>query len=169
MILWALFLSVLKSSLLSFSGGAAFPILEADVVGRYRWLSSASFATAIGLGSVSPGPTGYGSLAVGYAVAGWRGALVATLAVILPPMTILVLQPLRRPLGALRGAREAVQGIAAASIGLLGVLAWSLWRGGGATASSAVLALLAFAASTKRLSPPLLVALGALAGALLKL
>jgi chromate transporter len=168
MTLWLLFLAVLKSSALSFSGGAAFPILEADVVGRYRWLNPAGFAAAIGLGSVSPGPTGYGSLAVGYYVAGWPGAIVAALAVMLPPMTILVLLPLRRRLGGLRGAREAAQGVAAASVGLLLLLGLGLWHQSDRPVVTAIAAALTFIASLKRVSPPLLVALGALAGVVLR-
>jgi chromate transporter len=72
-------------SLLGFGGGnAIIPQMHADVVDRYHWITSADFARYYGLAKLSPGATTTMAALVGYAVAGFLGAVIATLAVFVP-------------------------------------------------------------------------------------
>jgi chromate transporter len=72
-------------SLLGFGGGnAIIPQMHADVVDKYHWITSSDFARFYGLGRLSPGATTTMSALVGFAVAGFLGAVVATLAVFVP-------------------------------------------------------------------------------------
>jgi chromate transporter len=72
-------------SLLGFGGGSALiPQMHADVVEKYHWISSAQFTQFFGLGKLAPGPTTTMAALVGYAVAGFAGAVIATCAVFLP-------------------------------------------------------------------------------------
>jgi chromate transporter len=72
-------------SLLGFGGGnAIIPQMHADVVERFHWITSADFARFFALGKLAPGPTTSMAALVGFAVAGFAGALIATAAIFLP-------------------------------------------------------------------------------------
>ena len=58
---------------LSFGGGfVIIPLMQADVVGHYHWMSGAQFLNAVALGQVTPGPVVQTVAVVGYAAAGHR-------------------------------------------------------------------------------------------------
>jgi chromate transporter len=68
----------LKVGALSYGGGFVIvPLMQADAVDRYRWLSGDQFGTAVALGQVTPGPVVHTVAAVGYAAGGVGGALLA--------------------------------------------------------------------------------------------
>ena len=72
-------------SLLGFGGGnAIIPQMHSDVVDSYHWITSAEFTRFFGLAKLSPGPTTTMAALVGFAVSGWVGAIVATIAVFVP-------------------------------------------------------------------------------------
>jgi chromate transporter len=72
-------------SLLGFGGGnAIIPQMHADVVERFHWITSAEFTRFYALGRLAPGPTTTMAALVGYVVAGFIGAVVATVAVFVP-------------------------------------------------------------------------------------
>lgn len=68
----------LKVGALSYGGGfVIIPLMEADAVHRYHWMTSAQFLDAVVLGQVTPGPVVQTVAVVGYAVAGVAGGLFA--------------------------------------------------------------------------------------------
>lgn len=72
-------------SLLSIGGGnTVLPQMHLDVVQTYHWLSSRQFADVFAISQAAPGPSILIVTLVGYAAAGWVGALVATVAMLLP-------------------------------------------------------------------------------------
>jgi chromate transporter len=74
----------LKTGLLMFGGGyVLIPLLQPEVLARH-WLTKAQFLDGIALGQATPGPITTSSAFIGYAVAGFPGAVVATVAVYLP-------------------------------------------------------------------------------------
>ena len=76
---------------LSFGGGfVIIPLMQADVVGHYHWMSGAQFLNAVALGQVTPGPVVQTVAVVGYAAAGIAGGLLAS-AVAFTPSFLLVL------------------------------------------------------------------------------
>jgi chromate transporter len=75
----------LKAGALVFGTGLAIiPMLEHDVVGHYHWLTHAEFLDGLAIGQVTPGPVVITATFIGYKVAGFAGAVFATLAIILP-------------------------------------------------------------------------------------
>ena len=88
MIYLQLFLSYLQIGAFSFGGGyAAMPLIQAQVVEKYHWLSMTEFGDL-----VTPGPIAINSATfVGTQVAGLSGALIATLGCILPSCIIVTL------------------------------------------------------------------------------
>ncbi|MCE3286530.1 MAG: putative chromate transporter [Gaiellaceae bacterium] len=67
-----------KVGALSYGGGfVIIPLMQADAVERYGWMSDAEFLNAVALGQVTPGPVTHTVAVVGYAAAGVPGALLA--------------------------------------------------------------------------------------------
>ncbi len=76
---------------LSFGGGfVIIPLMQANVVGHYHWMSGAQFLNAVALGQVTPGPVVQTVAVVGYSAAGLAGGLLAS-AVAFTPSFLLVL------------------------------------------------------------------------------
>ena len=67
-----------KVGALSYGGGFVIvPLMQADAVHTYHWMSSSEFLNAVALGQVSPGPVVATVAAVGYAARGVGGAALA--------------------------------------------------------------------------------------------
>ena len=74
-----------KVGALSYGGGfVIIPLMQADAVERYGWMTDTEFLNAVALGQVTPGPVTHTVAAVGYAAAGVPGALVAALVAFAP-------------------------------------------------------------------------------------
>ncbi len=78
----------LKASLLSTGGTGNLPFLHQDLV-PLGWARESDFLTAIAVGQVSPGPTGLWSISLGYITFGWLGAILALVALSLPPLVVM--------------------------------------------------------------------------------
>ncbi len=67
-----------KVGALSYGGGFVIvPLMQADAVDRFHWLTDAQFLNAVALGQVTPGPVVHTVAAVGYGAAGLGGGLLA--------------------------------------------------------------------------------------------
>ena len=74
-----------KVGALSYGGGfVVIPLMQADAVDRYHWMSDAEFLNAVALGQVTPGPVTHTVAVVGYAAAGMPGAALAALLAFAP-------------------------------------------------------------------------------------
>lgn len=90
--LWSLFMTFFKIGLISFGGGyAMIPIIQLEV-SSHRWLSDKSFADAVALAGMAPGPiaTNIATL-IGYKTAGVTGAVISTLGMVLPSLVLMIL------------------------------------------------------------------------------
>ena len=85
---WLLFWLLLKASLFSTSGTGNMPILHHDML-LLGWASDHTFAEALAIGQITPGPTGLWVISFAYLVDGIRGAILAVIAISLPPFTAL--------------------------------------------------------------------------------
>lgn len=91
-LLYNLAYSFLKVGFFGFGGGfAMIPLMQNMAVYQNPWLSQAQFAAAIALGQVTPGPVSISATFIGYKVAGFPGAVVATMAVFAPSLLIMYL------------------------------------------------------------------------------
>ncbi len=80
-LIWVCF----KSGAVVFGSGLAIvPLLERDFVSRLGWLTTQQFLDALALGQITPGPVLITVTFIGFRVAGWLGALAATVAIFLP-------------------------------------------------------------------------------------
>lgn len=91
--LWDLLVAFSRASNLGFGGGpAVIPLIKIEVVERYHWMTNSQFTDALAVGNALPGPiatklAGY----VGFQEAGWLGAIVANIGVVLPTALAVIL------------------------------------------------------------------------------
>lgn len=90
MIYLELFFSFLQIGLFSVGGGyASMPLIQAQVVTRYGWLTMSEFTDLITISQMTPGPIAINSATfIGIRIAGLPGAFIATFACILPSLFI---------------------------------------------------------------------------------
>ncbi len=126
----------LKAGSLTFGSGLVIvPFLEAGIVHQYHWLNAREFLIAVAIGMVSPGPVVITATFVGYLVAGFWGALIATVGIFLPSFIyVLVAAPLlirhrNNPnvQGFVKGAYAAAIGTILGACVLLGKIAIGDW------------------------------------------
>ena len=135
----------LKISVLAFGGGyAMIPILQWDMVDHLGWLTLPQFLDGILLGFVTPGPIIITATFVGYWLQGLLGAAVATVAIFMPPILMIIfLTPFYQRIKEGRWVRPIIQGVLAALVGMLVLV--TVQMGAAALADLKSLALMAAA------------------------
>jgi len=81
-----------KVGALSYGGGFVIvPLMQADAVHTYGWMTDAQFLNGVALGQVTPGPVVHTVSVVGYAAAGVGGALLAAAIAFAPSFAFVLL------------------------------------------------------------------------------
>jgi chromate transporter len=158
---------LLKASLFSTSGLGNLPILYDDLLAR-GWASERQFAEALAVGQVSPGPSGLWVISLGYLTDGLRGALLALVAICLPPLVVLLLDRLHRRIGDHPAMQGFVRGLSLAVIGIFVVVLYGLLRNNGIDPASLLIVLASLAlALTQRVPVIVVLGLAGLVGAII--
>jgi chromate transporter len=125
----------LKGSLLSTGGLGNLPFLNDDLLGL-GWAKPTDFVTALAVGNLSPGPNGLWSVSLGYLTFGWLGAVLALVALSLPPLLILVVSVFYNRIEHQPVVQDFTRGLGLGVIGLTLAVSLSLanssiadWRG----------------------------------------
>lgn len=116
-----LLLFFLKAGALTFGSGLVIvPFLQQGIVRQYGWLSERDFLVAVAVGMISPGPVVITATFVGYLVAGFGGALAATIGIFLPSfLLVLLVAPILSRHRANRNVQGFIKGAYAAAIGTI--------------------------------------------------
>ena len=162
-----LLLFFLKAGALTFGSGLVIvPFLQQGVVHEHGWLGEREFLIAVAIGMISPGPVVITATFVGYLVAGFWGAVAATVGIFLPSfLLILVAAPILKRHRGNKNVQGFVKGAYAAAIGtilgasvLLGRIAIGDWL-------TLLIGVVSLAALFKwKISNPLLMAIAAVVG-----
>ena len=92
MIYWQLFFSFLKVGSFAFGGGYAMLSLIGDAVLSHEWMTQEDFLSFLGVETLIPGPIVVNMATyIGYEQAGFLGALIATIGVVLPSFIIILI------------------------------------------------------------------------------
>ncbi len=103
------------------SGLAIVPFLYGGVVKEYGWLDEQQFLDAVAVAMITPGPVVISVGFIGYLVAGFAGAVVASIATFLPCYFFTVVPaPYFKRHGKRPGIVAFVEGVTAAAIGAIG-------------------------------------------------
>ena len=165
--LWSLFGIFLKiGSVLFGSGYVLLAFLRADFVERLGWLTERQLLDAVAVGQVTPGPVFTTATFIGYLLGGAPGAVVATIGIFLPAFVFVAVSgPIIPRLRRSRVAGAALDGVNAASLGLMAVVTWQLGRASIVNVPTALLAVVAgVLLATRRVNAAWLIAGGAVLG-----
>ena len=127
----ALFFTMLKIGLFTFGGGyAMIALLENEFVTKRGWLEQEEFLDVAAIAESTPGPIAINSATfVGWRVAGFFGAALATFGVVLPSfVVILLISFLLTEFAALDVVQYAFQGIRAGVLALLIKALWTMYK-----------------------------------------
>ncbi len=86
-----IFLTFFKIGLFTFGGGyAMIPLIEEETVKQHGWIKSEDIVDIIAIAEATPGVIAVNTASfVGYRVRGIKGAIIATIGVVLPSFTII--------------------------------------------------------------------------------
>ena len=114
-------------SVLFGSGYVLLAFLRADLTERWGWLTDQQLIDAVTVGQVTPGPVFTTATFIGYLLGGVPGAVLATVAIFLPGFVfVAVTQPIIPKLRASALMGGALDGVVAASLGLMLAVTWRL-------------------------------------------
>ncbi|MDC7126085.1 MAG: chromate transporter [Spirochaetales bacterium] len=93
MIYITLFFSFARIGLLTVGGGfAMLPLIQAEAVTHYEWITLQEFTDIIAVAQVTPGAVGINSATyIGYKAAGFLGGLSASLGLVAPSLVIVMI------------------------------------------------------------------------------
>jgi chromate transporter len=165
--LTALVLHFALLSLMAIGGvSSILPDMQRYVVEVNHWMSVRQFADVYAIGQAAPGPNMMFVTLLGWQLSGWAGAIVATLAIIFPPIVLtlgvthLHANNPNAPLG-----RAIRSGLGPIAIGLTLSSGWILAQSADHSWRTALLTLLTVGLMLRtKLNPVWLIAAGAIAG-----
>lgn len=168
-ILGTLSLFFLKAGAFVFGSGLAIvPFLYGGVVTQFHWLTERQFLDAVAVAMITPGPVVITSGFIGYLVAGPAGAVLAAMAVFVPPYLIVICgAPYYRRFAHNARVKAFVQGVTAAAVGAIGGAIFILGRRSVIDLPTLCIALAAFLLLRLKGIPEPLLILGAGAAGLL--
>jgi chromate transporter len=157
----------LKACLFSTGGMGPLPGLHHDLISS-GLASERQFTEALAVGQFTPGPSGLWVISLATLMAGIPGGLLATLAAVLPPVLVLLVQRVYRRVAELPAAQGLLDGLMLAIIGVGLVVFTELFVGAGldvlVVGISGLSLLLAL---TRRVPAFAIIALAALVGVVL--
>jgi len=167
--LFYLALIMAKVGALAFGGGfTTIGLIQLDVVERFHWVSTKEFLDGIVMGQVTPGPIVITATFLGYKLAGFLGAAMATVAIFTSDFFILsLLIPYYDRLKGIKTVRIMEQGILAAFVGMLGLVVYNFGRTTFVDIPSILFAVGAFIALLKKIDLSYILLTGAILSILL--
>ena len=151
----------LKATLLSTGGLGNLPSLHDDLVPR-GWATEQDFAESLAVGQITPGPSGLWVISLGYLTAGVLGALLALVAICLPPLLVLLVDRLHRRIGEHPAVEGFIRHLGLAVVGVfVAVIGRVLVTTGVAVGSVCIVVGSIAGALTKRIPLVLILALAA--------
>jgi chromate transporter len=153
------------------SGYVLLALLHADLVVRLHWLTEAQLLDAVAVSQATPGPFFTVATFIGYVLAGWKGAALATVGMFLPAFVYVAatagfLSKLRQS----PAAGAFLDGVNAAAVALMAFVGFAFARAALLSAPAAVIcAIAALLLFRYRINSAWLVLFGALVGVLFRL
>lgn len=126
----AVFLLFLKIGAVLYGGGyVLLAFLQRELVERTHWLTSQQLLDAVAIGQFTPGPLFTTATFIGYLLAGHVGAVAGTIGIFLPGFVLVaIVNPWVPKLRQSLWASGFLDGVNAASLGLMAAVTWQLGR-----------------------------------------
>ena len=154
---WLLFFwTVFKAVLFSTGGFGPLPSLHADFIAR-GWATERQFTESLAIGQITPGPNGLWVASLCYLVAGVPGAVLSCIAMLLPPLLILVVELCYLKIAGRAETQGALDGIVLVIVGFNTLLLAKLFLGLGIDLQLAMIAVASAALALTRKVPAILI------------
>jgi len=154
---WFLFFwVVLKSVLFSTGGFGPLPSLHADFI-AHGWASEKQFTEALAIGQITPGPNGLWVASLCYLVAGVPGAVLSCVALLLPPLSILIVQLVYARIADRAATQGALDGVVLVIVGFNVIVVARLFFGNGVDLRLVAIAVLSAALAISRRVPSIVI------------
>ena len=147
--LWRVFFTFFKIGAFTFGGGyAMIPLIQRETVEKHGWISDDDILEVVAIAESTPGPIAINAATfIGYRVAGFLGALCATLGVVLPSFVmILAISGVLRQFQHIKAVQYAFVGIRAGVLALIVKAFWGMLKKAEKSAVSYAIMLCVFAA-----------------------
>ncbi len=116
--------------------------MQREVVNQYHWLTYQQMLDAVAAGQITPGPISSTATFTGYVVAGFPGALVATLGMFIPSFLIVIFTGKYLPkISHIPWVQNFLKGVVAASVALIAYVTFGVYRASVTDLTTALLAL----------------------------
>lgn len=115
----------IKASLFSSGGLSNLPSLHQDLIAE-GWAIEADFGQSLAIGQISPGPNGLWAVCLGYLTYGYLGALLALIAITIPPFLVLAIAAIYDRIARLSWVDSLMRGVSLAVIGILLSVCWTI-------------------------------------------
>jgi chromate transporter len=119
------FFLFVKASLFSSGGLTNLPSLHQDLLAE-SWAVEADFGQSLAIGQISPGPNGLWVISLGYLTYGLPGAVLALIAITIPPFLVLPIAAIYDRIAKLGWVSAVMRGISLAVIGILISVSWTI-------------------------------------------
>lgn len=119
------FFLFLKASLFSSGGLTNLPSLHQDLLVE-GWAGEADFGQSLAIGQISPGPNGLWVISLGYLTYGLLGAVLALVAITIPPFLVLPIAAIYDRIAKLGWVSAVMRGISLAVIGIMISVSWTI-------------------------------------------
>jgi chromate transporter len=162
---WILFFGVvLKAILFSTGGFGPLPSLHTDFI-AHGWASEKQFAEALSIGQITPGPNGLWVVSLCYLVAGLPGAVLACIALLLPPLLILIVQRCHARIAHHPATQGLLDGVVLVIVSFSVIVLAGMFRNNGVDIGMMVIAVIsAVLAISRRVSANMILVCAALIG-----
>jgi len=106
------------------SGMTIIPLMKSIAVDQNHWVTLKQFQDGLAIGQITPGPVLITAAFIGYKVLGWFGALIATISIFLPSLTLIViLGGFHEKIKHLKAVKVVIKGFLAGFIGVITAIA----------------------------------------------
>jgi len=106
------------------SGFTIIPLMKSIAVDQNNWVTLKQFQDGLAVGQITPGPVLITAAFIGYRVMGWLGALIATISIFLPSLTLIViLGGFHEKIKHLKAVKVVIKGFLAGFIGIITAIA----------------------------------------------
>jgi len=106
------------------SGLTIIPLMKSIAVDQNHWVTLKQFQDGLAIGQITPGPVLITAAFIGYKVLGWFGALIATISIFLPSLTLIViLGGFHEKIKHLKAVKVVIKGFLAGFIGVITAIA----------------------------------------------
>ena len=129
--LWSIFTTFFKIGAFTFGGGyAMIPLIQRETVENHGWISDDDILEIVAIAESTPGPIAINAATfVGYRSAGVLGSVCATLGVVLPSFTIiLIISGILREFQENTYVQYAFRGIRAGVLALIVKAMWGMYK-----------------------------------------